>query len=168
MFWVWILPFAALSMAFMLYPTYQPFVIGQFRYLSTASAFSHFFGRGCEVRKLCFDQLYLTMPFYTASAYSLASWFANKMAGRGGFEQPVRVINLWRTFLVSSIVFLCLTLDSVSNIYSENRLSLVGEVAIVVMITVVEAAAATFLIVIGSGLVVRKSLSKAFFFKARD
>src|SRR5262245_43967687 len=41
MLWVWILPFVALSIAFVNYPTYQPFVIGQFRYLSTSRSEEH-------------------------------------------------------------------------------------------------------------------------------
>jgi hypothetical protein len=156
---VWILPFAALSVAFGLYPTHQPFVIERFRYLSTAPALSHFFGSGCSVRNYCFDQLLLTMPFYAASTYSLASWFRNKLAVSGTFDIPARNVNLKRTFPVSCLVWLCLELAVYRDFFTSN--DVVAGIAAVVFVTAVGAGATTLFIMIGSGFVLRKKPSPA-------
>jgi len=156
---VWVPPFVALFVAFVLYPARQPFVIEQFKYLSTAPALAHFFGSGCSVRAYCFDQLFLTMPFYAASSYSLAAWFRGRLAAGGIFDKPVPNISPKRTFLVSCLVWLCLGLDVYRNLFAENRLSLLSGIPIVVGTTLVFATATTLLIMIGSGFVRRKNLS---------
>jgi hypothetical protein len=153
MYRVWILPFATLVLAFESYPAIQPFVIGQKAYLTAPSSISHFFGRGCEIRKLCFDQMYLTMPFYAASAYSLGSWLAQRFHVVSGSQEPVRTINPWRAFLVSSLVWLFVMLDSLSSVSGLGSAPLGVKVAIVSAVTVVFAAATTLLTVIGSGLI---------------
>ena len=75
------------------------------------------------------------------------------MAVNGSLDKPVLNINLERTFLVSCLVWLCVGLDFYPQLFADNGLSLVTGIAIVVGATVVEAAATTLLIMIGSGLV---------------
>jgi hypothetical protein len=164
---VWILPFAALFIAYETYPANQPFVLEQFKSLFIVSPISHYFGRGCQIRNSCFDQLFITMPFYTAAAYSGGSWLAREIAVRGSFDEPAGIINPWRTFLVSGVIWLCLMLDAASSIFSGSGASLATKAAIIVVVTVMEAAATTMLVVAGSGLLGRNGLSKLILFKPR-
>jgi hypothetical protein len=155
MYWVWVLPLAVLVLAFESYPAIQPFVLRR-SVLSISSPISHYFGRGCDVRDWCFDQLNLTMPFYASSAYSIGSYYAQKVTLSSGSQDPVRVISPWRTFLVSSLVWLCVTLAYLSDSGIPGRLEgvpLSGEAGIVLVSTVLSAAATTLLTVIGAGLV---------------
>jgi hypothetical protein len=75
--YVWIAPFLLLMYAVIWLPTVTPeltSVLLQVR--GNQSAISHYFGWGCKLRERCFDQLFVTMPFYTALSYSIGAWFA--------------------------------------------------------------------------------------------
>jgi len=72
--WVWVLPFliSCCGMAF------RTAVLGVAGFSADQSLTSHFFGYGCAPQSRCFDQLALTLPFYTASCYSLGALLAGK------------------------------------------------------------------------------------------
>lgn len=60
--WVWVLPFLILCVSFVLTP------------LPIAGRINHFLGWGCRPELRCFDQLAVTLPFYTAASYSGAAF----------------------------------------------------------------------------------------------
>lgn len=62
MHWVWILPFLIVCVSFALTP------------LPVAGRFEYYFGWGCRPELRCFNQLAVTLPFYTSAAYSLAAF----------------------------------------------------------------------------------------------
>ena len=80
MVWVWVLPMAilcySLVTARVLIPTSVFARPGVFQ-----SRFSHYFGWGCQPSARCFDQLLITMPFYTSLAYSMGAALARKTLG---------------------------------------------------------------------------------------
>jgi hypothetical protein len=48
------------------------------------SAWSHYFGWGCQPKNHCLDQLLITMPFYASTSYSVGAWFASRVSVRRG------------------------------------------------------------------------------------
>jgi len=80
MVWVWVLPMAilcySLVTARVLIPTSVFARPGVFQ-----SRFSHYFGWGCQPSARCFDQLLITMPFYSSLAYSMGAALARKTLG---------------------------------------------------------------------------------------
>jgi hypothetical protein len=80
MVWVWVLPLGilcySLVTARVLIPTSvlaRPGVI--------QSRFSYYFGWGCQPAAHCFDELLITMPFYSSLAYSVGAVLARKTLG---------------------------------------------------------------------------------------
>src|SRR5262249_10124539 len=79
MLWVWILPLALLTYAFIAVPTLSPARSSiLLRPNTLQSRLSYYFGTGCKPRDRCLNQLVLTMPFYASIAYSLGAWLAQK------------------------------------------------------------------------------------------
>src|SRR6266436_5137232 len=80
MVWVWVLPMAilcySLVTARVLIPTSVFARPGVFQ-----SRFSHYFGWDCQPSARCFDQLLITMPFYSSLAYSMGAALARKTLG---------------------------------------------------------------------------------------
>jgi hypothetical protein len=74
MLWVWVIPTIILCYAVVAFPTLVPHMTSVLN--QTGSPFSHYFGWGCQPKDRCFDQLLVTMPFYTATAYSLGAMLA--------------------------------------------------------------------------------------------
>jgi hypothetical protein len=78
MVWVWILPGVLLTYVVAEVRTITPdltSVLGQ-----SANPFSHYFGWGCQPKNRCLDQILVTLPFYSAIAYSLGGWIGQRMA----------------------------------------------------------------------------------------
>lgn len=73
--WVWVLPLFALCLGFSI--TDLPFSV----------RLERFFGWGCRPELRCFDQLGLTLPFYTAAAYSLAPYISRHVVKIRPYEQ---------------------------------------------------------------------------------
>src|ERR1019366_772762 len=72
MLWVWVLPFLFLCYAIVNIPTISPLLPSVLLHSGvTQSRLSHYFGRGCQPKNRCLDQLLITMPFYASSAYSI-------------------------------------------------------------------------------------------------
>jgi hypothetical protein len=83
MVWVWVLPLAILCYAFVTLPTLNPDLIPPaFQAGRGESRFSHYFGWGCGPWNHCIDQVTITLPFYTALAYSLGAWLGAKIFRR--------------------------------------------------------------------------------------
>jgi hypothetical protein len=77
MLWVWVLPFLILCYAVIAGPIimlHPDSIIAQAG--GGFSPLSHYFGRGCDPRDLCLDQLMFTMPFYASVAYALGALLA--------------------------------------------------------------------------------------------
>jgi hypothetical protein len=78
MVWVWILPAVLLTYVVAEVRTITPdltSVLGQ-----SANPFSHYFGWGCQPKNRCLDQILITLPFYSAIAYSLGGWIGQRTA----------------------------------------------------------------------------------------
>jgi hypothetical protein len=78
MVWVWVVPGLLLSFVVVAVRTITPdltSVLGQ-----SANPFSHYFGWGCQPKNRCLDQILVTMPFYSAIAYSIGGWIGLRMA----------------------------------------------------------------------------------------
>ena len=71
MLWVWVAPTAFLCYALAAIPTLTPNVLPLMLQSGAGqSAFFHYFGTGCRQQDFCFDQILVTLPFYTSVAYS--------------------------------------------------------------------------------------------------
>ena len=82
MLWIWLLPLAILAYAFATTPVLRPWA-SVFERPDTVRAptqfglrLSYYFGRGCQARARCLNQLLITMPFYASVAYSLGALLA--------------------------------------------------------------------------------------------
>ena len=83
MLWVWVLPLAVLGCALVAFSSTGQLLLHQYARLSSPSLLPHFFGWGCQ--NLCLDQLLITMPFYSAGAYSLGAWLARRIGPPSSF-----------------------------------------------------------------------------------
>jgi hypothetical protein len=111
MVWVWILPFVVLSAAVVLQPHFTPDVF-RFRYpsvLEPGSRLSHFFGWGCQPRNHCLDQMFVTMPFYSAPAYSVGAFWASRRP-RPRFVTTTKAMSPERILLLVVLPCLCIVL----------------------------------------------------------
>jgi hypothetical protein len=79
MLWVWILPSVILCCVVVAFPVIGQLSVAQYAGLSSSSRLSHFFGWGCQPKNRCFDQLMITLPFYSATAYSLGALLPRMM-----------------------------------------------------------------------------------------
>src|SRR5713101_4514389 len=81
MLWIWVLPLAAVCCALMVGPIgLFPQWTSALARPSTVGSLSYYFGRGCQPRAHCIDQLMITMPFYASAAYSLGALLARLFA----------------------------------------------------------------------------------------
>lgn len=71
--WVWVIPTLLLCYAILAIPAHSTSVLFPAR-----TALSDYFGWACLPQNHCLNQLVITMPFYVATAYSLASWLTIK------------------------------------------------------------------------------------------
>lgn len=75
---VWVAPSALLLYAVAALPTLTPALTPPTLWAGQSqSAFTHYFGWGCQPKDGCFDGRLLTMPVYTSVAYSVGAWFAS-------------------------------------------------------------------------------------------
>lgn len=79
MVWIWVLPFLILSCVLIAFPTFTTsFQSVMQRGNSGQPSLSYYLGWGCQPKNHCLDQLAITMPFYTAAAYSIGAALARK------------------------------------------------------------------------------------------
>ena len=93
MVWVWVLPFAYLSLALIVSAQWIP--------PGGESRWKHYFGWGCGGMHPCFDQAAITLLFYAAAAYSVGALLARKMPKH---RQLASRGELW-TFLIAGFIF---------------------------------------------------------------
>ena len=77
MVWVWILPALFLCYAVVAIPTLTPEITSSLLWSGTSQSWlTHYFGWGCRMKDRCFDQVLVTQPFYSATAYAIGAWLA--------------------------------------------------------------------------------------------
>lgn len=77
MTWVWVLPALFLFYAVIAIPTLAPGITSSLLWSGTNQTWlTHYFGRGCQVKNSCFDQVLITLPFYTSAAYAVGARLA--------------------------------------------------------------------------------------------
>jgi hypothetical protein len=77
MIWVWVIPALFLSYAVLAIPTLTPGITSSLLWSGTSQSWlTHYFGWGCRMRDRCFDQVLVTQPFYTATAYAIGARLA--------------------------------------------------------------------------------------------
>jgi hypothetical protein len=76
--WVWVFPLTVLACALFWLP------ISALEWGPLARA-EHFFGRGCQPRNHCFDQMMFTLPAIAAISYSLGTFFGLRLVNRSLF-----------------------------------------------------------------------------------
>jgi len=82
--WVWILPLAFLCFGVLTFLRSSSVI----SVTSSSSIISHFFGRGCELKEHCLDQIGFTLPFLASSAYAIGALFARFQIRRIKRETP--------------------------------------------------------------------------------
>jgi uncharacterized protein (DUF2062 family) len=121
MLWVWVLPLAALCLAFIgipllpapsplsiLFPPINDLTITQTVSLGFASRLSHFFGRGGGIQP--YDQVVATLPLYSAMGYSLGAWLATNALRTLAFFQTMRHLRKMRLLLFVALPWFSLDL----------------------------------------------------------
>lgn len=77
MVWVWILRALILCYAVVAIPTLTPETTSSLLWSGTNQSWlTHYFGWGCRMKDRCFDQVLVTQPFYTATAYTIGARLA--------------------------------------------------------------------------------------------
>jgi hypothetical protein len=71
--WTWTVPALAIMLVLLFAPLRPVFVSGV-----EISKLQHFFGWGCLPQNHCFEQVGLTLPFYSATAYAVGAFLARK------------------------------------------------------------------------------------------
>lgn len=103
MIWIWVVPFLILGYAVAVVPSVSPFPTPvAFQASVGQSRLWHYFGPGCRPEHRCLDQILVTMPFYTAVAYSLGAFLAPRIPKH---VRPSNMIRFWAS-LVLGLVFL--------------------------------------------------------------
>jgi hypothetical protein len=121
MLWVWVLPFFSLlsvivgfplgvaaPVEFAVYPPIHHLTIAQHAYLPFSSRMEYLFGWGTGVQP--FIQVAVTLPFYSATAYSFGALLAGRMVGPPGFFETLRDLRAMRLVLFVGMPWFCIKL----------------------------------------------------------
>lgn len=108
MLWVWILPSLVLGWLFIHFPD-CPVLVSRNACIDSPSAYTHFFGPNCIPARSCLYQLYFTLPFLAAVAYSLGALLAQRIGWLGTYAETMRDIRMPRVCMLS-LAFICLDL----------------------------------------------------------
>jgi hypothetical protein len=73
MLWTWTVPALAIVLSLLFAPLTPVIVSGV-----EITKLQHFFGWGCLPQNHCFEQVALTLPFYSATAYAVGAFLARK------------------------------------------------------------------------------------------
>jgi hypothetical protein len=119
--WVWVFPLLALCLAFfglpllpdpsyrsIYYPEMYHLSIPQIASLRVESRMSYYFGWGMGIQPP--GQLALTLPFYSAVAYSLGAWISRSVLGAPIFFETVRHLRKARLLFLVALPWFCLKL----------------------------------------------------------
>jgi hypothetical protein len=156
MLWVWILPLVILISVVVAFPAIGQLALARYASLSSPSRLSHFFGWGCQPKNRCLDQVVITLPFYSAAAYSLGATVARKLGGPDYIKEFIERVNLKRTVVFVGVPYYCCELVSNFNYvrglaFSQTWVGL----SLYFGIALLESAVVTFLFVALTGLVCR-------------
>jgi hypothetical protein len=114
MLWVWVLPLAVLCYAMIairLPMAERASVLsGSF---PGHTLLSHFFGRGCRPANHCFDQVLITLPFYTSLAYSVGGLVGRNNARLG---QPTNRVLFLIATSAGSLIILAVVIDLIISV----------------------------------------------------
>jgi hypothetical protein len=121
MLWVWIIPLLAVLSMIVGYPltirapiefaTYPPMyhlTFAQFAHLPLSNRVAYLFGWGTGIQP--FIQVTVTLPFYSAIAYSLGALLARKAVRMPAFFETVRSLRIMRLILFVGVPWFCLKL----------------------------------------------------------
>lgn len=119
MLWVWVLPFLALSSAILgfppimappmewaVYPPVDRLTIAQCAQLDLTGRLTHLMGWGVGIQP--FDQVAVTLPFYSASAYSLGALLARTVVPMLTFFESMRNLRIKRLILFVAVPWFCI------------------------------------------------------------
>lgn len=73
MLWTWTVPAFAIVLSLLFVPL-RPVVVSGVE----INKLQHFFGWNCLPQNHCFEQVALTLPFYSATAYAVGAFLASK------------------------------------------------------------------------------------------
>ena len=156
MLWVWVLPFAALCAVVIAFPATGQLALSQYGNLSSASRFSHFFGWGCQPRNRCLDQVVITLPFYTAIAYSLGAVLARRV-GSVDYIELLKTVDIRRTVLFVAVpCYCCELVSNFPDVRGQAFLRTGFGLFLYLGIALVETAVVTCLFVVLMGFVSRQ------------
>jgi hypothetical protein len=119
MLWVWILPFLALCSAIIgfpwtidapiewsVYPPIDHLTMAQCAQLDFSRRLAHLFGWGMGIQP--FNQVAVTLPFYSATAYSLGALLARKVVRMPTFFETMRGLLIRRLILFVAVPWFCI------------------------------------------------------------
>ncbi len=87
--WVWVLP--TLVAFFLVVTNHHLLDLGSTAAPFPSSSLSHFFGSGCRPENRCFDQTLVTLPLYSAVAYSIGALAGRKLWLRGRRQRTAQL-----------------------------------------------------------------------------
>jgi hypothetical protein len=101
--WVWALPLAILLYALIFAPVLSFELASIFDRPDLSSRLSHYLGYECRPSVHCMDQVFFTLPFYCAVAFSVGASMSRKRSGYFRVRGKVQSVTL--TILGSVILF---------------------------------------------------------------
>lgn len=121
MLWVWILPLLAVlsviigfpvtmptPIEFTTYPPMYHLTIAQYAHLPFSTRLAYLFGWGTGIQP--FIQVAVTLPFYSAVAYSLGALLARNLARAPAFFETMRELRIKRLILLVGVPWFCIKL----------------------------------------------------------
>jgi len=167
MLWVWVLPFAVMCFVFAAFPFIGQLALSHYADLSSSSRLSHFFGWGCQPKNHCLDQLMITLPFYSAVAYSLGGLLARRTSHARNFVESMRAINKARAIVFIGVPCFGLIFASGWRSFAQTE-SLRTGFGILLYLggVLLESVFLAFLLVVVTGFVGRRSFLRRLFINA--
>jgi hypothetical protein len=114
MLWLWVLPLLVLCYEMIAVPLpvseKTSILAGSF---PGGSLLSHYFGWGCRPANHCFDQVLITLPFYSALAYSIGTFLARTRAEASQFPNRKLFLGVAAT---GSVIVLAIIVDLIVSI----------------------------------------------------
>ncbi len=156
MAWVWVLPLVVLLGLFAKNTSVLSFPPASL--MLPQSRISHFFGSACKFEDHCLDQVLVTLPLYSAGAYSLGALLAMRRRGVPRCIRFVKTLSKSRVAVVIGLPLWCLLIATSWG--DVSRLGLVGTGRAKIgylLFTLVESVVATLLAVVGISLIGRPS-----------
>jgi len=126
MLWVWVLPLMELSsavvggprvmaapMEWSVYPPVDHLTTARWAQMGLTGRLTHLFGWGTGIQP--FNQVVLTLPFYSASAYSLGALLARRAVPMSAFFESMRRLRIKRLILLVAAPWFCVKVALISQ-----------------------------------------------------